>query len=121
MRANGFCDVSPPALDGLFLDDVLPTVSRRDKRLHKVRLWTSGNRVFGCSGEMAIRSIVGALAKGEDPLRAVGKDLGLSLDRGCASRVEATAAKLDQIIKGEERELSDWNRCLNHDVVELAS
>ena len=121
MRAGEHSDMSPPFIEQLFQDDVLPTVSRRDKRLHKVRLWTSGNRVFGCRGETAIRSIVEALAAGVDPLRTVRKDLHLGLDQAFAFCVEATAAQLDQIIKSEERELLEWNRCLSHDVVELAS
>jgi hypothetical protein len=29
--------------------DILPSVSRRDLRRSQARLWTSGNRVFGCA------------------------------------------------------------------------
>lgn len=38
-----------PALVSLLPGDVLPTVSRRDVRRQLARVWTTGNRVFGCS------------------------------------------------------------------------
>lgn len=38
-----------PTLVPLVPGDVLPTVSRRDKRRTAARVWTTGNRIFGCS------------------------------------------------------------------------
>ncbi len=38
-----------PALVSLVPGDVLPTVSRRDVRRPNARVWTTGNRIFGCS------------------------------------------------------------------------
>ena len=121
MRAGEPGDISAPIIEPLFPGDVLPTVSRRDKNLHKVRLWTSGNRVFGCRGEVAIRLIAGALAAGADPLGTVRDGLGSVLGKKYARCVDAAAVKLDQIARNEDRELSDWKRGLTHDVVELAS
>jgi hypothetical protein len=37
-----------PRLRTLIAGDVLPTVSRRDLRREQVRVWTTGNRIFGC-------------------------------------------------------------------------
>jgi hypothetical protein len=38
-----------PRLQSLVEGDILPSVSRRDLRRSQARLWTSGNRVFGCA------------------------------------------------------------------------
>lgn len=38
-----------PTLVPLVPGDVLPTVSRRDTRRAAARVWTTGNRIFGCS------------------------------------------------------------------------
>ena len=45
---SGPDESADPALLSLVPGDVLPTVSRRDPRRAAVRVWTSGNRVFGC-------------------------------------------------------------------------
>lgn len=37
-----------PRLRSLIANDVLPTVSRRDRRRDEARVWTTGNRIYGC-------------------------------------------------------------------------
>jgi hypothetical protein len=37
-----------PRLRALIVGDVLPTVSRRDHRRERARVWTTGNRIYGC-------------------------------------------------------------------------
>lgn len=40
---------SKPILEKIYKSDVLPTVSMRNKRIKKIGLWTSGNRVYKCN------------------------------------------------------------------------
>jgi hypothetical protein len=50
LRVRLGCDVAhDPRLTRLVEGDVLPSVSRRDPRRVEARVWTSGNRVFGCT------------------------------------------------------------------------
>ncbi len=51
--------------------DVLPSVSRRDARRATARIWTSGNRVFGCASPRAL-------------LEALDADAPLRLSQGSA-------------------------------------
>lgn len=48
-RGNGAQVGGSPALVPLVPGDILPTVSRRDKRREHARVWTTGNRIFGCA------------------------------------------------------------------------
>ena len=49
---------SDPSLVQLVVGDVLPTVSRRDPRRSSARLWTSGNRIFGCAAPHALARLL---------------------------------------------------------------
>jgi hypothetical protein len=52
-----------PRLVRIVDNDVLPSVSRRDERRQLARVWTSGNRVFGCAAPL----ILWQLLNGEAP------------------------------------------------------
>jgi len=45
--------------------DVLPSVSRRDPRRAQARVWTSGNRVFGCAAPRRLLEITQAVQSGQ--------------------------------------------------------
>jgi hypothetical protein len=48
IHRNAAAQGQDPRLRALIAGDVLPTVSRRDHRRAQVRVWTTGNRIFGC-------------------------------------------------------------------------
>jgi hypothetical protein len=52
--------------------DILSSVSRRDPRRARVRLWTSGNRVFGCAAPSLLLRILDEPELGESPGRVPG-------------------------------------------------
>jgi len=54
-----------PRLVSVVSGDVLPSVSRRDKRRSSVRVWTSGNRVFGCAAPARLVEIIDNLLAGK--------------------------------------------------------
>lgn len=47
-----------PRLRSLVENDVLPAVSRRDIRRNKARVWTTGNRIFGCDAPSLLAGIL---------------------------------------------------------------
>jgi hypothetical protein len=47
-----------PRLRSIVENDVLPTVSRRDGRRHEARVWTTGNRVFGCDSPALLSALL---------------------------------------------------------------
>ena len=49
---------SDPVLLPIVPGDVLPTVSRRDLRRGHARVWTTGNRIFGCDAPEKLGSIL---------------------------------------------------------------
>jgi hypothetical protein len=53
-----------PRLLSLVEGDILRSVSRRDPLRASVRVWTSGNRVFGCDAPERLLSVIDALAAG---------------------------------------------------------
>jgi len=47
-----------PRLVSIVAGDILATVSRRDARRVNARVWTSGNRIFGCSAPATLRRVL---------------------------------------------------------------
>jgi hypothetical protein len=56
--------------------DILPSVSRRDPLRSQVKVWTTGNRVFGCLDPMLASALARALATGADPISSAATRLG---------------------------------------------
>jgi hypothetical protein len=113
--------LATPALDAGVKGDVLPSVSRRDSRLGSVKIWTSGNRVFSTENVPAIRRIAEALAARESPAAIAREHVGTTVDGGRISQVETAARRIEEIVKVEEAELSNWKRRLNEQLVGPAS
>lgn len=101
--------------------DVLPSVSRRDCRLEKIALWTSGNRVFGSNNVPGLCSVVEAMATGKCDVGILCG--GNGQDPGHVGTTEAARAinRLKKIIEIEETELEEWSRKQNANVVQLTS
>jgi hypothetical protein len=49
-----------PRLLSLLPGDILPSVSRRDSRRAAARVWTSGNRIFGCHAPKLLHQLLAA-------------------------------------------------------------
>jgi hypothetical protein len=58
---------SDPTFHTIGHTEVLSSVSRRDHRRDLVDVWTSGNRVFRCSGRWIVLHILRAMASNIDP------------------------------------------------------
>jgi hypothetical protein len=56
--------------------DILPSVSRRDPLRSQVKVWTTGNRVFGCLDPMLASALARALVTGADPIVSAAVRLG---------------------------------------------
>jgi hypothetical protein len=101
-RSGGFSD---PRLSSIIEGDVLPTVSRRDPRRKAAKVWTSGNRVFACSGCDIFRVVAKALASGHAPRARVEHHLGRRLAPVEVEMTNEAAMQLIRIVLSEEREL----------------
>ena len=71
-KPAGFVD---PRLRSLVAGDILPTVSRRDRRREFADVWTAGNRMYGCRGGHIFLTILRAIKRRQEPVAAVEKSL----------------------------------------------
>ena len=71
-----------PRLITIIPGDILPSVSRRDRRRALAAVWTSGNRIFGCDGKAILLHVLRALGANTSPESVVATFLrrNLSLD-----------------------------------------
>jgi hypothetical protein len=103
--------VLDPSLQPLVADDILPSVSRSESMRSYVRVWTSGNRVFGCDGRDALRAILYAMRDRDEkdvagiqrqsPHEAVAELVGRSLKSFEEELVFRCAAQIRELVKYE--------------------
>jgi len=101
-RAGGFTD---PRLMSIVEGDVFPTVSRRDPRRELAGVWTSGNRVYGCTGSDILLAVAEGLSSGVAPRSRVERRLGRPLSPPEAEMTIEAAAQLTRLVGVERREL----------------
>jgi cytidylate kinase len=101
-KQNEFRD---PSLRSLTADDQPVSVSRRDRRKHEAKIWTSGNRVFDCNGVELFLSIVRAIEEQRSPVSAVEAVLGRSITLQEAARVRVTVKQVEKLAAIEHAEL----------------
>jgi hypothetical protein len=82
-----------PRLRSLIVNDILPTVSRRDRRRNEARVWTTGNRIFACDAPKILRAILEDWRHERDTVE-LSRDLKREI-RG----------QIDAIVEKETREL----------------
>jgi putative N6-adenine methyltransferase len=97
-----------PTLKRMTESDILPTVSRRDRRRDFVDVWTTGNRVFRCDGTEVLLNILDAMIQNERTMPIVGKFFGRDLTKDEERDVRQTEEKLREIIRIEGTEVSTW-------------
>ena len=102
VRGGGFRD---PSLRSLTAGDQPASVSRRDPRKQKAKIWTSGNRVFDCIGGDLFLSVARAIEAQKPPTTAVEATLGRRLTRSEAARVQITIQQLHRLAATEEAEV----------------
>src|SRR5262249_61566996 len=84
--------------------DILPSVSRRDKRRRLTGVWTSGNRIFACWGRNVLRRIVQSIAIGQSPRETVAAYLRRPLSAEEVRLVGRSADVVMRIANLEGRE-----------------
>jgi hypothetical protein len=102
---DGFRD---PTLSPAVPGGMLASVSRRHPVRPAVGVWTSGNRVFRCAGSDLFRVILSALRRGAEPVGAVAAALGTDLSAGAATLVRRASTQAADLVRWEERELSEY-------------
>jgi len=68
-----------PRLGSIVPGDILDSVSRRDSRRNEVDVWTSGNRIFRCTGTNILVSILDAISLAKPAAELVAASLGRML------------------------------------------
>jgi|SRR5579862_105007 len=90
-----------PFLRSIVSGDILPTVSRRDPRRRLVDVWTSGNRVYKCSGSGILVQVLRAMATGVKPEGAVTEYVGRSLTHRELKLIGMATSQVSGIIQLE--------------------
>lgn len=105
IRTDGHRGWADPTLVKLVKNDVLASVSRRERIRDQVDVWTSGNRVFVCEGRFVLREILRAMASTEDPCDAVGCLLKRALSGDERRLVLAADSRIQVVIQEEQHDM----------------
>ncbi|MFC1970055.1 hypothetical protein ACFLVV_02425 [Chloroflexota bacterium] len=101
-------DFLNPCLISVIPGDILPSVSRRDKRRYLAKVWTSGNRIFACKGTTTFRYILEALAANRSPEKTLVERFGRSLTENEKHLAVHTSTQIAAIIDLEVKENSEY-------------
>lgn len=121
VQGDSFAGWRNPRLHPVVPGDILPSVSRRDRRLKSVTVWTSGNRVFDCKGCFALSNIVEAMSMGDCVVSRLAVSIGEPLHEAQREEIRKTVEQLSGVIALEQQEIEDWRTLRNDDMVELAA
>lgn len=98
-----------PQLLPLVPGDILASVSRRDPRRSQARVWTSGNRVFGCSDPRTLAIAASAYVGGNQPQARISRILRRRLSAQEQGNIEVALHQLESIIRLEREEYGlEW-------------
>jgi hypothetical protein len=93
-----------PQLVSLVEGDILSSVSTRHPLRAKVKVWTSGNRVFGCEAPAALASVLEAFALGHCVESRLSVTLGRNLGPGESAYVRRTVNQLKHLMWDEQHD-----------------
>jgi hypothetical protein len=93
-----------PSLETIIPGDILPSVSRLDKRRKLADVWTSGNRIFRCHDTNSLQNILQAISKGRAPEQLLSKRLKRPLTSSETNLTIKTSSQLINIVKQEREE-----------------
>ncbi|MGH2749408.1 MAG: hypothetical protein ACRDK3_00785 [Actinomycetota bacterium] len=102
---SSLADVVDPRLTSLVDGDICSAVSRHHPLRNNARVWTSGNRVYGCASPSLWAHIATALRRGQAPVDAVAGAVGRSLPPDKARHVRVAAEQMLRISELERKEL----------------
>lgn len=104
LRRKAVGPFADPTLASLVTGDVLPSVSRRHPMRRAVDVWTTGNRVFSCTGTSVLRTIIRALARGQDPALRVAFALGRGLSGREKHLIDLATEQVKALAGQEQRD-----------------
>lgn len=101
----GFDD---PRLTSLVPGDIMPTVSRRDRRREIADVWTAGNRMYGCRGGGILLTVLRAIKMRHEPVIAVQQSLRRPLEEAESALVVTAEGQIERILQTEMQEINDY-------------
>lgn len=101
-------DLAEPTLTTIVAGDVLDSVSRRDPRREHIKVWTSGNRVFGTRSPDVLLEVLRGVAAGEDAVARVVSAADRRLSRRESAAVATAAEQVARLVETERAELAEW-------------
>jgi hypothetical protein len=102
-----------PSLVSIVDEDILQSVSRRDKRRRLADVWTSGNRIFACKGKALLACILHALASERVPEQDVAALLHRELKASELGMVANATNQLRHIVSIERSEVLAYRAGVN--------
>jgi hypothetical protein len=108
VRSHSLSGFSDPRLISVVPHDILTSVSRRDNRRSLADVWTSGNRIFGCTGTNVLLLIMRSLLGAQNPTRYVSDQIRRSLIVDEIEMIECACLQLEKVIKQERGEQSSY-------------
>ena len=94
-----------PKLVPLVPGDILPSVSRRDKRRGAADVWTAGNRIYRCDGLHILTVILRAMATSKPVIEAVERSLGHPLTRTEVEETKICTTQIESLVQMERQDL----------------
>ncbi len=95
-----------PILRSLTENDRPVTVSRREPRRQKAKIWTSNNRIFDTAAPGLVRDIAQALAKRSSVVASIEKRLGRQLLSGERKEIAVATRQMRKVIACENAEIT---------------
>lgn len=93
-----------PSLETIISGDILPSVSRLDKRRKLADVWTSGNRIFRCDDTNFLKIILQAISKGRSPKQMISERLNRPLNFSEYEIINKTSNQIKDIVEAERKE-----------------
>lgn len=103
-KSKGNNNFHDPRLISIVPNDILPSVSRRDPRRKRAKVWTHGNRIFDCKGTNVLHKILYARNIGESPKYHVESHIGRKINKNEKNLILQAKAQIDDLIKKEGAE-----------------
>lgn len=108
IRVSMNCELSTDHCDTqlipLVAGNILASVSTKHPLRDKIRVWTSGNRVFGCEAPVALISVLEAFVLGHCAESQLSVSLGRALGPRELESVRKTVNQLKHLVRDEQHD-----------------
>ncbi len=108
LRCQQETNFEDPSLISIIPEDILPSVSTRDRRRQNADVWTSGNRIFACRGRNILQQILHAIGTEQSPFDAISALIKRPLELHERALIATAIRRIMQIIALERAELMVW-------------